>query len=256
MSAQQSNSPDTAALLAALGQGLDLCRRLNLPKEAATYESLIARFKREPPTYEVLRSEEVLGLASGLSALRILAKLGSDHSEFNRLQNALRTVIFPEDYHPAEQTESQNRKAVRESETFWQLEGESDLYAITLPDPPQAHIETTIRLTLSNSYGPIDGAELFVRIGDPDRPTAQDDLHSATDWVEAHLVEELVTVDDEEMLRSEAQEPFEDETPWEGTYEAPLLITAGRRSIEVKLLSQHPELLSSLVLTGWVIAAM
>jgi len=64
-------------------------------------------------------------------------------------------------------------------------------------------------------------------------------------------VEELVTVDDEEMLRSEAEEPFEDETPWEGTYDAELAIPAGRRSIEVKIVSQHPELLASRVLTGW-----
>jgi len=90
-----------------------------------------------------------------------------------------------------------------------------------------------------------------VRVGDPDRPTAQDDLDSANDWVQAHLVEELVTIDGDELLRSEAQEPFDDETPWEGTYDAELVIPAGRRSIEIKIISRHPELLRSLVLTGW-----
>src|SRR6185312_9579903 len=109
----------------------------------------------------------------------------------------------------------------------------------------------TVRLTHANSYGPLDDAEIFVRIGDPAKPTDQDDLDSATDWIQAHLVEELVTVDDEELLRSEAQEPFEDETPWEGTYEAELVIPAGRRSIEIKIVSQHPELLRSLVLADW-----
>ena len=134
-----------------------------------------------------------------------------------------------------------NRKAIRDSETFWQLEGESELYAVTIPDPPKAGVASTVRLTHSNSYGPFDEAEFFVRVGDPDKPTDQDDLDSATDWIQARLVEELVTVDDEEMLRSEAHEPFEDETPWEGTYDAQLVIPAGRRSIEVKIVSLHPE---------------
>ncbi len=147
-----------------------------------------------------------------------------------------------------------NRKVIRDSETFWQLEGESDLYAVTIPDPPKAGVASTVRLTHSNSYGPLGGAEFFVRVGDPDKPTDDENLDSSTDWVQAHLVEELVTVDDEEMLRSEAHEPFEDETPWEGTYDAQLVISAGRRSIEVKIISQHPDLLASRVLTGWDIS--
>lgn len=146
---------------------------------------------------------------------------------------------------------TEKRKAVRDSETFWQLDGESELYAVTIPAPPKSGAATTIRLTHSNSYGPFDDAELFVRVGDPGKPTDQDDLDSATDWIQARLVEELVIVGDEEMLRSEAQEPFEDETPWEGTYDAQLMIPAGRRSIEIKIVSQHPELLRSLVLADW-----
>jgi hypothetical protein len=146
---------------------------------------------------------------------------------------------------------TEERKAVRDSETFWQLDGESELYAVIIPDPPKAGVSATVRLTHSNSYGPFDGAEFFVRVGDPSKPTNQDDLDSATGWVQARLVEELVTVDDEEMLRSEAQEPFEDETPWEGTYDAQLIFPAGRRSIEIKIVSQHPELLRSLVLADW-----
>ena len=125
------------------------------------------------------------------------------------------------------------------------------LCAITIPAPPKTGVACTVRLTHSNSYSPFEGVEFFVRVGDPDKPTGDDDLDSATDWVHARLVEELVTVDDEEMLRSEAHEPFEDETPWEGTYDAQLVIPAGRRSIEVKIVSQHPELLASRVLTGW-----
>jgi hypothetical protein len=147
---------------------------------------------------------------------------------------------------------TENRKAIKDSDTFWQLQGESDLYAITLPAPPKSGAATTVRLTHSNSYGPVDEAEFFVRVGDPEKPTDEDDLDSATDWVKAHLIEELVNVDDEEMLRSEAQlESFEDEVPWEGTYDAQLIIPAGRRSIEIKIVSQQTELLRSFVLTGW-----
>ena len=87
-------------------------------------------------------------------------------------------------------------------------------------------------------------------------PTDQGDLDSASDWVKTRLVEDLVTVDDEEMLRSEAQpESFEDEAPWEGTYDAELVIPAGRRSIEIKVVSQRTNLLRSLVLTGWEVNA-
>src|SRR3954469_1728457 len=109
---------------------------------------------------------------------------------------------------------TENRKVIRDSETFWQLDGESELYAVTIPDQPKATAATTVRLTHSNSYGPFDEAEFFVRVGDPDEPTDQDDLDSESDWIKAHLVEELVTIDGEEMLRSEARKPFEDETPW------------------------------------------
>lgn len=146
---------------------------------------------------------------------------------------------------------TENRKAIRDSETFWQLDGESELYAVTIPDQPKASAATTVRLTHLNSYGPFDEAEFSVRVGDPDKPTDQDDLDSASDWIKAQLVEELVTVDGEEMLRSEALEPFEDETPWEGTYEAQLVFPAGRRSIEIKIVSEQPELLRSLVLADW-----
>jgi hypothetical protein len=144
-----------------------------------------------------------------------------------------------------------NRKVIRDSDTFWQLEGESLLSAVTIPHPPIAGGASLVRLTHSNCYGPIEGVDLFVRVGDPDHPTDQDDLDAAGDWIQARLVEELVTLDDEEMLRSDAHEPFEDETPWEGTYDVELAIPAGRRSIEIKIVSRHPDILGSRVLTGW-----
>ena|SRR5579863_7838163 len=163
-----------------------------------------------------------------------------------------RQLLVVDITHTASSMSAENRKVIRESDMCWQLDGESDLSAVTLPDPPKSGITTTVRLTHSNSYGPFDEAEFFVRVGDPDKPTDQNDLDSASDWVKAQLVEELVTVDDEEMLRSEAEPlSYEDEIPWEGTYDAQLAIPPGRHSIEIKIISQRTDLLRSLVLTGW-----
>jgi len=146
---------------------------------------------------------------------------------------------------------AQDRKAVRDSENTWQLEGESDLAAIIIPDPPKAGGTAIIRLTHSNSYGPFDEAEIFIRLGNPAQRTGEFDLDTKKDRIKAKLVEELVYVDDEEILRSEAQEPFEDETPWDGTYEAQLVIPTGQHSIEIKIVSSNPELLASRVLSDW-----
>lgn len=147
---------------------------------------------------------------------------------------------------------SKEHKVIRDSENNWQLEGESDLSAITLPEPPVADEPTIVRLTHSNSYGPFEEVEFFVRIGNPDEPTDEFDLESEDGWVQAHLVEELVHVEEGEVLRSEVEEEsFEEETPWDGTYEAELVFPAGEHSIEIRIVSHHPELLASRVLTDW-----
>jgi hypothetical protein len=101
MSAHKLNSPDSVALLAALAQARDLCRRLDLPNEAGTFEGFITRFQKELPTYEVLQ-DEVGDSINGIPALRILTKLGDDHSEFNRLQDAFGRVLFSENYEEQE----------------------------------------------------------------------------------------------------------------------------------------------------------
>ena len=101
MSAHKSKLPDSGALLAALAQARDLCRRLDLRNEAGTFEGFITRFQKELPTYEVLQ-DEVGDSINGIPALRILTKLGDDHSEFNRLQDAFGKVLFPEIYEEQE----------------------------------------------------------------------------------------------------------------------------------------------------------
>src|SRR5262249_49283919 len=143
---------------------------------------------------------------------------------------------------PKSAAKTSKPKAVRESEAFWELPGESELRAATTPEPPQAKKQATVRLTHANSYGPFDEAKFFVPIGDSENPTDQEDPDSATDWVECMLVEELVHVDGQETPRAKAKEPFEDEVLWEGTYEAKLKMPTEPCLIEIKAVSQHPEL--------------
>lgn len=145
-------------------------------------------------------------------------------------------------------------KAVRDSEAFWELPGESELRAVTMPEGPQANKQAIVRLTHANPYGPFDEAKFFVRIGDPEKPTGQDNPDAATDWVQCKLVEELVHVDGQEMPRVKAKEPFADETLWEGTYEAKLKMPAESCSIEIKVLSHHSELPYVVVLSDWQMA--
>ena len=97
MSALQSNSPDAIALMAALAQARDLCVRLKLRKDAATFSAFITRFQKQMPTYDVLQ-RELKDATNGMITMRILMKLGigKDHSEFHRLQDAFYKVMFPE----------------------------------------------------------------------------------------------------------------------------------------------------------------
>src|SRR5262245_34392627 len=82
---------------------------------------------------------------------------------------------------PKSAAKSAAPKAVRESDLCWELPGDSDLRAVVTPDPPQAKMQATVRLTLANSYGPFDEVKFFVRIGDPENPTDQESPDSATD---------------------------------------------------------------------------
>ncbi len=199
---------------------------------------------------DALRDEAYHAL-NGPAGLSIFWKLQDDPSEYNHLQLAFGRAAFPKNPEQAKPRRHREWKAVRDSGIVWELGGESELRTVTIPHPPQARTTTTIRLTHSNSYGPFDEAEFFVRVADLYRPTAHDDPESATDWVYAALVEELVFLNGEEVLRSEAEEQFEEETPWWGTYEARIDLPAGRQRIEIKVVSHAPELLSSVVLADW-----
>lgn len=142
-----------------------------------------------------------------------------------------------------------------DTDTYWELEGESALHALLIPDPPQAGKACTVRLTLSNVYEPLDGITCWVRVGNPDAPTDADDLDSHEDWLQAGLVEELVLVGDREIPRSRAKRKFDEETPWWATYEASLTLEAGSQLLEIRLLSKNPRLFPPIVLSDWEVQA-
>ena len=100
MSAHQYSPPDAAALLGLLNQATELCRRLDLLKEAGTFEHFIARVQEESPIPEASR-DEVSRVINGIAGLRIINKLGDDFSEYRRLSLAFSRVLFPE-IHEAE----------------------------------------------------------------------------------------------------------------------------------------------------------
>ena len=145
------------------------------------------------------------------------------------------------------------RRVSFDSELTWELGGESVIFCEATPNPPQSDVETLLKITHANIYGPIDDVEFYLRIGNPDNPTEFDDVDSAADWVRTELVEEIVMVDDVEMHRSEANEPFgrEDEVPWDGTYEAKLVFPAGKNSIEIKVSSKGS--VQSGVISDWIL---
>ena len=155
-------------------------------------------------------------------------------------------------------------KAVKKGDADWQLNGESVLRAELHPKRPKANEKTVVRLTHSNSLGRFADADYYVRIGDPLKPTDESDLDSATDWVRASLVEDLIWIDDVfegsrripgyYMLHSDKTKPLEESSAWSGTYECVLSFPRGKHSVEIKILSGLPDIQRSMVFTGWDIA--
>ena len=138
----------------------------------------------------------------------------------------------------ARKAKAASNKAIRKSKWNWELAGESVLLAETTPRKPKHNKPVTVRLTHSNVYGPVDGAQLFVRVGNPDEPTAFDDLDSGEDWQTVTLVEELLSIDGEDVEPSTITEPVYGETPWDGTHECELSLPQGKHSIEIKVVSE------------------
>jgi hypothetical protein len=259
MSVRKSRSRDVAAFIPVLRKLVNLCRSLDLPNEAAVFDQMADRFRNQPPSWEAADSEMGSSLMDGCTVGPIIGKLRNDPTPFKRLWMAYFKISCPE-YDPRTgrlKKKPNGRwkwKAIKDSKTFWELTGESELHAVTIPTPPRTGGRTTVRLTHSNPYGPLDKVEFHVRVGNSRDGADEDDADSASDWVQARLVEELIYVDGKEMLRSKAKKPLEAEIPWDGTYDATLVIPKGRRWIEIRIVSRHREL-RSMVLSDWSVSA-
>lgn len=139
-------------------------------------------------------------------------------------------------------------KAIGRSPHTWETVGESMLAAALVTDEDRS----VVRLTYSNLYGPVDGVDLKVRLGDPAEPTPEDGAESANDWLQAALVEEIVDDDGDILLRSQVEE-FDGETPWYATFEVSLEIAAGKRLIEICVQSPAEGILEPVVINDWLL---
>src|SRR5436190_1787634 len=116
-------------------------------------------------------------------------------------------------------------KRVEEAKVYYQLTGESDVQAVSIPDPPASAKIATVRVTHQNALGRVD-SDVFVRLGNPKAPLEWDDFNSVSDWKPAVLVEDLVE-DDEGGWRLRGKAKGEG-LYWSGTYEVQMPFPKGR----------------------------
>ncbi len=126
-------------------------------------------------------------------------------------------------------------KAIWNSPASWETVGESQLKA--------ARVETddgpVLRLTYSNVYGPVDGVELAVR-------------YRRNPWKDAVLVEEIVDIDGDTQLRSDAGE-LVGETPWDATFDVEYPLPKGEFNVEIRLSSTAEGIDPPQVIDDWIV---
>ena len=142
-------------------------------------------------------------------------------------------------------------KSAKAPDATWELPGESGISA-HFPAPPVAGEPAKLEIVFDCSYCPLDGVDLFVRIGDPEAATPPDGFCSVMDWIPADLKKETLLVDDEEVPRGEVDEPLERETPWEALHRVELVLSPGSNRIEIALVSEELEDFNC-VLSDWIL---
>jgi hypothetical protein len=142
-------------------------------------------------------------------------------------------------------------RPVKAPEATWELPGESGISA-QFAVPPVAGEPAILEIVLDCSYCPLDGVDLFVRIGDPEAATPPDGFSSVTDWIPADLIKESLFVDDEEVPRGEVDEPLASASPWEALHGVELVLSPGSNRIEIALVSEELEDFNC-VLSDWVL---
>jgi hypothetical protein len=113
--------------------------------------------------------------------------------------------------------------------TQWELVGETGLNTEYWPDKGSAGC---VRLVLHDSYGPVDGVTLSVRLSrGKAKPSGQ--------WRELKPVTETLDVEGEPVPRAALVEPVYGETPWEAVYELSLENANGANVLWIRL--DHPQ---------------
>ena len=135
----------------------------------------------------------------------------------------------------------------------WELHGESTLSA-ELVAVPTAGSPLGVRIAHDNVYGPVDGTQIRIRIGDANDPTSAEGVGSRSDWVELPIVAETLIVDGEEISGDSIEALVHTEAPWRAVHEGTLSVPSGgegsRLVIEIAVANPYyPELQG--VLTDW-----
>jgi len=113
--------------------------------------------------------------------------------------------------------------------TSWELAGETGLNTEYWPNEGSGGC---VRLVLQDSYGPVDGVTLSVRLSRGEaKPTGE--------WRELKPVAETLSVEGERVPRAEVGEPVYGETPWEAVYALSLEKANRANVLWVRL--DHPE---------------
>ena len=98
------------------------------------------------------------------------------------------------------------------AKTWWDLPVETGLNVEYWPDEGAGGL---LRLILDNTYGPVDGLTLSVRL-------SSDESTPKSEWRALSPVAETVDVDGEKVPRASLTEKVYGEAPWEAIYEHPL----------------------------------
>jgi len=132
--------------------------------------------------------------------------------------------------------------ALQASDARWELPGETVLLATTLPSPPRPGAPFVARVTVHDSYGPLEGCQVCLR--DPDA--------DAGDWRPLTLREELVDIDGQPRPRAPGEPAPAGEAPWSATFECELQPARPPTRLEIRV--RAPAAGIDLVLPDWALA--
>ena len=186
--------------------------------------------------------------------LQKLVEMGFSLSDYDRYCLESDQIMLLNKYKKDNCSSQKTREFIYLEETddnFWELPYETTLLAETFPATPTQEKETTIRVTLKNLYGPMDGLTLSIRKGDPKSPTHFEDLSDTPDWKPLVLKEELLDIDGDIIHRKDFKDDIFEETCWIATFEGSLNFHTGSQLIEIKIRSDYEEF--SMVLSDWEI---